>query len=65
VSKCEKFGYGYMVTQVAATAPGMVALQKTGQLISSRVCLLSWFVNFKKLTKILAFRGASIFYHSI
>lgn len=33
VSKCEKFGYGYMVTQVAATAPGMIALQKTGNLI--------------------------------
>ncbi|XP_052063658.1 protein broad-minded-like isoform X2 [Mytilus californianus] len=30
VSKCEKFGYGFMVTQVAGTAPGMVALQKTG-----------------------------------
>ncbi|XP_052817688.1 protein broad-minded-like isoform X1 [Mya arenaria] len=30
VSKCEKFGYGYMVTQVATTAPGMAALQKTG-----------------------------------
>ncbi|XP_041376240.1 protein broad-minded-like isoform X2 [Gigantopelta aegis] len=30
VSKCEKFGYGVMVTQVAATAPGMVALQNTG-----------------------------------
>lgn len=30
VSKCEKFGYGYMVTQVAATAPGMAALKKTG-----------------------------------
>ncbi|KAK3086457.1 hypothetical protein FSP39_018719 [Pinctada imbricata] len=30
VSKCEKFGYGFMVTQVAATAPGMVALEKTG-----------------------------------
>jgi len=30
VSKCEKFGYGYMVTQVAATAPGMAALRKTG-----------------------------------
>lgn len=34
VSKCEKFGYGYMVTQVAATAPGMVALQKTGYISS-------------------------------
>ncbi|KAK3607380.1 hypothetical protein CHS0354_022540, partial [Potamilus streckersoni] len=32
VSKCEKFGYGYMVTQVAATAPGMAALEKTGYL---------------------------------
>lgn len=32
VSKCEKFGYGFMVTQVAGTAPGMVALQKTGKL---------------------------------
>ncbi|CAH1269949.1 TBC1D32 [Branchiostoma lanceolatum] len=30
VSKHEKFGYGVMVTQVAATAPGMVALQSTG-----------------------------------
>ncbi|XP_070203121.1 protein broad-minded-like isoform X1 [Littorina saxatilis] len=30
VSKCEKFGYGYMLTQVAATAPGMMALQNTG-----------------------------------
>ncbi|XP_074644785.1 protein broad-minded-like [Tubulanus polymorphus] len=30
VSKCEKFGYGYMLTQVAATSPGMVALQNTG-----------------------------------
>ncbi|KAK2192197.1 hypothetical protein NP493_37g10001 [Ridgeia piscesae] len=30
VSKCEKFGYGYMLSQVAATAPGIVALQNTG-----------------------------------
>ncbi|XP_072355460.1 protein broad-minded isoform X1 [Scyliorhinus torazame] len=30
VSKCEKFGYGVMVTQVAATAPGIVALQSSG-----------------------------------
>ena len=30
VSKCEKFGYGYMVTQVAATSPGMLALLNTG-----------------------------------
>lgn len=30
VSKCEKFGYGCMLTQVAATAPGIVALQNTG-----------------------------------
>nr|XP_039247521.1 protein broad-minded-like [Styela clava] len=30
VSKCEKFGYGVMVTQVAATAPGIVALQLAG-----------------------------------
>ncbi|XP_072017189.1 protein broad-minded-like [Amphiura filiformis] len=30
VSKTEKFGYGTMVTQVAATAPGIVALQSTG-----------------------------------
>ncbi|XP_052230944.1 protein broad-minded-like isoform X2 [Dreissena polymorpha] len=30
VSKCEKFGYGYMVTQVATTSPGMAALRKTG-----------------------------------
>ncbi|XP_032877077.1 protein broad-minded isoform X1 [Amblyraja radiata] len=30
VSKCEKFGYGVMVTQVAATAHGIVALQSSG-----------------------------------
>ncbi|XP_072913480.1 protein broad-minded isoform X1 [Hemitrygon akajei] len=30
VSKCEKFGYGVMVTQVAATAPGIAALQSSG-----------------------------------
>ena len=31
VSKCEKFGYGLMVTQIAATAPGMVALENRGK----------------------------------
>ncbi|XP_062858509.1 protein broad-minded isoform X2 [Trichomycterus rosablanca] len=30
VSSCEKFGYGVMVTQVAATAPGVVALRSSG-----------------------------------
>ncbi|XP_012936761.1 protein broad-minded [Aplysia californica] len=30
VGICEKFGYGYMVTQVAATALGIQALQSTG-----------------------------------
>ncbi|XP_028653624.1 protein broad-minded [Erpetoichthys calabaricus] len=30
VSRCEKFGYGVMVTQVAAIAPGVVALQSSG-----------------------------------
>ncbi|XP_071784786.1 protein broad-minded-like isoform X1 [Asterias amurensis] len=30
VSKTEKFGYGSMVTQVAATSPGIVAIQGTG-----------------------------------
>ena len=30
MSKCEKFGYGFMLTQVSATSPGMVALQSTG-----------------------------------
>ncbi|XP_076824206.1 protein broad-minded-like [Clavelina lepadiformis] len=34
VSKCEKFGYGVMVTQVAATAPGIAALRKAGYLRS-------------------------------
>ena len=33
VSKCEKFGYGVMALQLAATAPGMVALKKTGEVI--------------------------------
>ncbi|XP_029318719.1 LOW QUALITY PROTEIN: protein broad-minded [Cottoperca gobio] len=30
VSRCEKFGYGVMVTQVAATAPGAAALHSSG-----------------------------------
>nr|XP_019959269.1 PREDICTED: protein broad-minded [Paralichthys olivaceus] len=30
VSRCEKFGYGVMVTQVAATAPGVAALHCSG-----------------------------------
>uniref|UniRef100_A0AAY4BMH9 Protein broad-minded n=1 Tax=Denticeps clupeoides TaxID=299321 RepID=A0AAY4BMH9_9TELE len=30
VSPCEKFGYGVMVTQVAATAPGITALCSSG-----------------------------------
>ena len=30
MSKCEKFGYGYMMSQVAATACGSSALDKTG-----------------------------------
>jgi len=30
VSSCEKFGYGYMMSQVAATAPGIAAMDKTG-----------------------------------
>ena len=36
VSRCEKFGYGYMMSQVTATSAGMVALQSTG-LLSSMV----------------------------
>ena len=31
----EKFGYGTMVTQVSATAPGMVALQSSGESMSN------------------------------
>ncbi|XP_061669175.1 LOW QUALITY PROTEIN: protein broad-minded [Syngnathoides biaculeatus] len=30
VSRCEKFGYGVMVTQLAATAAGATALQRSG-----------------------------------
>ncbi|PIK61699.1 hypothetical protein BSL78_01403 [Apostichopus japonicus] len=30
VSKTEKFGYGFMVTQVASTSPGVMALENTG-----------------------------------
>ncbi|XP_069742980.1 protein broad-minded isoform X2 [Narcine bancroftii] len=30
VSQCEKFGYEVMVTQLASTAPGIVALQSSG-----------------------------------
>jgi uncharacterized CHY-type Zn-finger protein len=32
VSRCEKFGYGYMMSQLATTACGMSALQQTGRL---------------------------------
>ncbi|RXN10094.1 broad-minded [Labeo rohita] len=35
VSRCEKFGYGVMVTQVATTAPGIAALQSSVNLLSS------------------------------
>lgn len=42
VSKCEKFGYGLMVTQIAATAPGMVALENRGFL--KRMVLDIWTV---------------------
>ena len=31
VSKIEKFGYGVMMVQISATAPGMVALEKAGK----------------------------------
>ncbi|MFT7802979.1 protein broad-minded [Arapaima gigas] len=30
VSRCEKFGYGVMVTQIAGTAPGVAALRSSG-----------------------------------
>jgi len=30
VSSCEKFGYGFMMSQVSATAPGIAAMDKTG-----------------------------------
>lgn len=33
VSRCEKFGYGVMMTQVAATAPGVMALNKSGNVL--------------------------------
>lgn len=33
VSRCERFGYGVMMTQVAATAPGVLALHKSGKVL--------------------------------
>ncbi|XP_053193388.1 protein broad-minded [Scomber japonicus] len=41
VSRCEKFGYGVMVTQLAATAPGVAALHRSGISFLSLVNLLS------------------------
>lgn len=40
VSRCEKFGYGVMMTQVAATAPGVMALHTSGKALlpSYRFC---------------------------
>ena len=54
MSRCEKFGYGVMVTQVAATAPGVVALHSSGTKAPFRTnkhlpammlkaCVPSWF----------------------
>ena len=42
VSKIEKFGYGVMVTQIASTAPGILALENAG-----KMCLLIHFVQVK------------------
>lgn len=36
VSRCEKFGYGVMVTQVAVTAPGVAALQSSGTYVANK-----------------------------
>ncbi len=33
VSKTEKFGYGIMLTQITATAPGILAVEKTGNFL--------------------------------
>ena len=38
VSKCQKFGYGCMVTQVASTAAGMKALMDSGVRACMHVC---------------------------
>lgn len=38
VSRCEKFGYGVMVTQVAATAPGVMALRSSGMKALTSTC---------------------------
>ena len=37
VSKCEKFGYGVLVSQISSTKPGMQALHNTG--------LIRFFIN--------------------
>lgn len=39
VSRCEKFGYGVMMTQVAATAPGVMALHKSGNNLLPYPCV--------------------------
>lgn len=40
VSRCEKFGYGVMVTQVAVTAPGVAALHSSGSHFTNRYSIL-------------------------
>lgn len=40
VSGCEKFGYGVIVSQVAATAPGAAALQNSGNFVLLDIILL-------------------------
>ena len=37
VSKCEKFGYGVLVSQISSTKPGMEAIYQTG--------LIQYFIN--------------------
>lgn len=43
---CDKFGYGVMVTQVAATTPGVVALHSSGTSYYMTVLIAVWKYNY-------------------
>lgn len=67
VSRCEKFGYGVMMTQVAATAPGVMALHKSGNvpLPRHRFCVFSLFflptfMTFKLISRSSSTRRTSV-----
>ena len=53
VSTIEKFGYGAMMSQITATAPGMVALEKTGIILGIVFVLPRTRADFVRIAKLI------------